>query len=75
MPIRVTEGSFQPGWEGTVSHRRSADTWMIEGSEVLLSTVALFGQVSAERVVRFVFHNLGSILGWADIDKKQLLSF
>lgn len=50
-----------------VSQRRSIDAWVVEGTEVLISTVAFFGKVSADRAVRFVFHNLGSILGWAGI--------
>ena len=66
-----SEGSFQPGWEGTVSQRRSIDAWVVEGTEVLISTVALFGKVSADRAVGFVFHNLGAILGRAGIFDKR----
>ena len=58
-----SEGSFQPGWEGTVSQRRSIDAWVVEGTEVLISTVAQNGKVLADRAVGFVFHNLGAILG------------
>ena len=49
-----SEGSFQSGWEGTVSQRRSIYARMVEGTEVLISTVALFGKVSADGAVRFV---------------------
>lgn len=42
---------------------------------VLVSTMALFGKVSADRTVRSVFHKLGYILGWAGIlIRDQLLS-
>ena len=44
---------------------------MVEGTEVLISTVALFGKMSADRVVGFVFHNLGAILGWVGIFDKR----
>lgn len=64
-------GSFQPGWEGTVSQRRSISARVVEGTEVLISTVAFFGKVSADGAVGFVFHNLGSILGWAGILDKR----
>lgn len=37
-----------------VSQGRSVHAWMVEGTEVLISTVALFGKVSANRAVRFV---------------------
>lgn len=61
-----------PVWVGrTVSQRRAVDTWVVEGTEVLVSTVALFGEVSADGAARFVFHNLGSILGWAGILDKR----
>lgn len=50
-----------------VSQRRSIDAWVVEGTEVLISTVALFGKMSANGAVRFVFHNLGFILGRAGI--------
>ena len=49
-----SESSVQCGWDGTVSQRRSIDAWMIEGTGVLVSTVALFGKVSAGRAVEFV---------------------
>lgn len=57
-----SEGSFQPGWEGTVLQRRSVDAWMVEGTMVFISTVALLRKVSADRAVRFVFHHLGAVL-------------
>lgn len=62
-----SKGFFQPGWEGTVSQRRSIDVWVVEGTEVLISTVALFGKVLVDKAVGLVFHNLGSILGRAGI--------
>lgn len=49
-----SEGSFQPGWEGTVSQRRSVDAWMVEGTMVFISTVAFLRKVSADRLVRLV---------------------
>lgn len=67
----VTEGSFHPGQEGTVSQRRSINARVVEGTEVFIATVALFGKVSADRAVRFVFHNLGAILRWAGILDKR----
>lgn len=67
----VTESFFQPAWEGTVSERRSIDAWVVEGTEVLISTMALGCKVSADRAARFVFRNLGSILGWAGILDKR----
>lgn len=44
---------------------------MVEGTEVLVSTMALCGKVSADRAARFVFHDLGSILRWAGILDKR----
>lgn len=41
-------------WEGTVSQRRAIDAWVVEGTMVFISTVALFRKVSADRAVRFV---------------------
>lgn len=66
-----SEGSFQPAWEGTVSKRGSIDAGVVEGTEVLVSTMALCGKVSADRAARFVFHNLGSILRRAGILDKR----
>ena len=67
-----SEGSFQPGWEGTVSQRRSVDAWMVEGTMVFISTVALLRKVSADRAVRLVFHHLGAVLGWVGfLDNSQ----
>lgn len=66
-----SEGSFQPGWEGTVSQRRSVDAWMVEGTMVFISTVALLRKVSADRLVRLVFHHLGAVLGWVSILDKR----
>ena len=43
-----SKGSFQPGWEGTVSQRRSVDAWMVEGTMVFISTVALLSGHKAE---------------------------
>lgn len=44
-----------PVWVGrTVSQRRAVDTWVVEGTEVLVSTVALFGEVSADGAAGFV---------------------
>lgn len=66
-----SEGSFQPGWEGTVSQRRSVDSWMVEGTMVFISTVALLGKVTADRAVRLVFHYLGAVLRWVgSLDKR-----
>ena len=36
------------------SQRRPVDARVVEGTEVLVSTVALFGEVSADGAVRFV---------------------
>lgn len=44
---------------------------MVEGTEVLVSTVTLFGKMSADRAAGFVFHNLGYILGRAGILDKR----
>lgn len=66
-----SQGSFQPGWEGTVSQRRSVDAWMVEGTMVFISTVALLRKVSADRAVRLVFHHLGAVLGWVGILDKR----
>lgn len=44
---------------------------MVEGTEVLISTVTLFGKMSADRAVGFVFYNLGVILGRAGILDKR----
>ena len=41
------EGPFQAGWEGTVS-QMSTDAWVAEGTEVFISTMALFGSVGRE---------------------------
>lgn len=46
-------GSFQSVGR-TVSQRRAVDTWVVEGTEVLVSTVALFGEVSADGAAGFV---------------------
>lgn len=40
---------------------------MVEGTEVFISTMALFGKVSADGAVGFVFRNLWSIFGRAGI--------
>lgn len=44
---------------------------MVEGTEIFISTVALFGKVSTDRAVGFVFHNLGAILRRAGILDKR----
>lgn len=61
-------------WEGTVSQRRSVDIWVVEGTEVLMSLVTLFGKVSADKVIGSVFDNLGAILGEHFLINDQLLS-
>lgn len=66
-----SEGSVQPGWEGTVSQRRSVDPRMVEGTQVFVATVALFGKVSADRAVRLVFHHVGAVPGWVDVLGKR----
>lgn len=54
-----------------VLQRRSVDAWVVEGTEVLISAVAFFGKVSADRAIRFVFHNLEFILeGIGILDKR-----
>lgn len=61
----------QPVWEGTVSQRRAIDAWMVEGTMVFISTVALFRKVSADRAVRFVFHHRGNVRRWAGVLDKR----
>lgn len=60
-----------PGREGTVSQRRSIGARVVEGTEVLVSAVALFGKVSTDRAVGFVFHGLGAIRRWAGVLDKR----
>ena len=50
-----------------VSQRRFVDVWVVEVAELPILTAALFGKVTANKVVSFVFHNLGFNLGWAGI--------
>ena len=45
---------------------------MVESTEILILPVALFGNMSVDRAVGFVFHNLGAILGLAGIFDKRL---
>lgn len=55
----------RPAREGTVSQRRPIVPRVVEGTEILVSAVALFGKVSADRAVGFIFHNLRAVLRWA----------
>lgn len=63
-------GSLQPAGKAA-SQRRSVDAWVVEGTEVFISTVAFFGKVPADWAVRFVFYNLGFILERAGILDKR----
>lgn len=65
-----SEGSLSSAGKA-VSQRRPVDAWVVEGTEVLISTVPFFGKVSADGAVRFVFHNLGLILQGAGLLDKQ----
>lgn len=44
----------RPAREGTVSQRRPIVPRVVEGTEILVSAVALFGKVSADRAVGFI---------------------
>lgn len=46
--------SPQGGAGGGLGQGRPVDARVVEGTEVLVSTVALFGEVSADGAVRFV---------------------
>lgn len=65
-----SEGSLSSAGKA-VSQRRPVDAWVVEGTEVLISTVPFFGKVSADGAVRFVFHSLGLILQGAGLLDKQ----
>lgn len=69
--MAIPRGLLPAWWEGTVSQRSSVDIRVVEGTQALISTVALFGKVSADKVVGFVFHNLGAILGETGIFDKR----
>lgn len=49
--------------------------WWLPGKRhsFLISTIALSGKVSADRAVGFILHNLGCILGWAGVLKRDQL--
>lgn len=44
-----SEGSFQPGWEVTVSQRRFMGAWMVEDTMVFITAMTFLRKVSSRQ--------------------------